>query len=57
MNYQCPDCSPDGGDGARCPEHEIEYLQMINTNNNRRLREITKARNQFERKQDEHIAN
>lgn len=36
----CLDCNPEGGDGPRCPKHEVEYLIMEIENNIKRIREI-----------------
>lgn len=46
----CPDCNPNGDSGVRCPEHQIEYLQMEIKNHKYRIRILRKViKNQTER--------
>lgn len=39
----CPDCNPNGDSGVRCPEHQIEYLQMEIKNHKYRIRILKKV--------------
>lgn len=39
----CPDCNINGGSGVRCPEHQIEYLQMEIKNHKYRIKILKKV--------------
>jgi len=49
MEYQdrCPDCYEEGGNGARCFQHEREYINLQIESLRKKRKEITENFNQI----------